>query len=134
MRDRGVTVILVTHFMDEAETLCDRVALINQGRVRALDTPEAIGAGAGMTRVRFALSHPVDNATLHAVEGVQTVERKDRFVTVTGTGDLAASLISALAAEGIQVSELDARRGSLDDAFIRLTKDTASAPSEEVQP
>lgn len=134
MRDRGVTVILVTHFMDEAETLCDRVALIHQGRVRALDTPEAIGAGAGMTRVRFAPSQPVDNATLHAVEGVQTVERKDRFVTVTGTGDLAASLISALAAEGIQVSELDARRGSLDDAFIRLTKDTASAPSEEVQP
>jgi ABC-2 type transport system ATP-binding protein len=133
MRDRGVTVILVTHFMDEAETLCDRLALINHGRVRALDTPEAIGAGAGMTRVHFVPSQPVADAALYAVDGVQTVERKDRFVTVTGTGDLAASLISALAADGVHVSELDARRGNLDDAFIRLTKDTAPA-AEEVQP
>jgi ABC-2 type transport system ATP-binding protein len=55
MRERGVTVILVTHFMDEAETLCDRVALINRGRLRALDTPEAIAAAAGGNRC--ALSH-----------------------------------------------------------------------------
>ena len=47
MRERGVTVILVTHFMDEAERLCDRLALINHGAVRALDTPEAIAAQAG---------------------------------------------------------------------------------------
>jgi ABC-2 type transport system ATP-binding protein len=132
MRDRGVTVILVTHFMDEAETLCDRVALINRGRLRALDAPEAIAAEAGGNRLRFVPSQPVDDETLHAVHGVQVVERKGRYVTVTGTGDLAASLINALAAVGVQVSELEARRGNLDDAFIRLTRDTASTPSEEV--
>jgi ABC-2 type transport system ATP-binding protein len=130
MRGRGVTVILVTHFMDEAETLCDRVALINRGRIRALDTPEAIAAEAGGNRLRFVPSQPVDDETLYAVRGVQVVERKDRYVTVTGTGDLAASLINALAADGVQVSELEARRGNLDDAFIMLTRDTASAPSE----
>jgi D-arabinose 1-dehydrogenase-like Zn-dependent alcohol dehydrogenase len=64
---------------------------------------------------------------------VQVVERKDRYVTVTGTGDLAASLINALAAVGVQVSELDARSGNLDDAFIKLTRETASAASKEVQ-
>lgn len=133
MRDRGVTVILVTHFMDEAETLCDRVALINHGRIAALDTPEAIAAGAGTTRLRFVPSQPVADEALYAVAGVQVVERKDRYVTVTGRGDLAASLISALAAHGVQVSELEATRGSLDDAFIRLTRDTASAASEGVQ-
>lgn len=133
MRGRGVTVILVTHFMDEAETLCDRVALINRGRLRVLDTPEAIAAEAGGSKLRFALSQPVDDETLYAVHGVQMVERKDRYVTVTGTGDLATSLVSALAALGVQVSELEARRGNLDDAFIRLTRDTASAASEEVQ-
>src|SRR5579885_1261751 len=53
LRDRGVTVILVTHFMDEAERLCDRLALINHGTIKALDTPEAIAASAGESRVRF---------------------------------------------------------------------------------
>ena len=133
MRERGVTVILVTHFMDEAETLCDRVALINRARLQALDTPEAIAAQAGGNRLHFVPSQPVDDKTLYAIPGVQVVERKDRYVTVTGTGDLAASLLNALAAMGVQVSELEARRGNLDDAFIRLTRDTASAASEEVQ-
>ena len=61
MRDRGVTVILVTHFMDEAETLCDRLALINRGGLMVLDTPEAIAARAGVDRVRFIPSQPVDD-------------------------------------------------------------------------
>ncbi|MFZ0168852.1 MAG: ABC transporter ATP-binding protein [Candidatus Dormiibacterota bacterium] len=133
MRERGVTVILVTHFMDEAETLCDRLALINQGRLIALDTPEAIAAEVGVNRVRFVPSQPVEDKTLYAVPGVQLVERKDRYVTVTGTGDLAASLINALAAMGVQVSELDARSGNLDDAFIRLTRDTAATERGKVQ-
>jgi ABC-2 type transport system ATP-binding protein len=133
MRGRGVTVILVTHFMDEAETLCDRVALISKGRLRILDTPEAIAAEEGGNRLRFVPSRPVDDETLYAVDGVQTVERKERYVTVTGTGDLAASLINALAAAGVQVSEIEARRGNLDDAFIRLTRDSAPAASEEVE-
>jgi ABC-2 type transport system ATP-binding protein len=133
MRERGVTVILVTHFMDEAETLCDRLALIDRGRLRALDTPEAIAAGVGTRKVRFVPSQPVADEALHAVAGVQAVERKDRMVTVTGTGDLAASLISALAAHGVQVTELEARSGNLDDAFIKLTRHAASTTSEEAQ-
>jgi ABC-2 type transport system ATP-binding protein len=130
MRERGVTVVLVTHFMDEAETLCDRLALIDRGRLIALDTPEAVAARAGTRKVRFVPSQPVEDEALYAVDGVQAVERKGRVVTVTGTGDLAASLINALAAYGVQVSELEARSGNLDDAFIRLTRDTASATTE----
>jgi len=133
MRERGVTVILVTHYMDEAETLCDRLALINRGRLKVLDTPEAIAAESGMNRLRFVPSQPVQDETLYAVEGVQAVERKGRVVTVMGTGDLAASLIRALADDGVQVSEIEARRGNLDDAFIKLTRDAASAASQEVQ-
>jgi ABC-2 type transport system ATP-binding protein len=132
MRTRGVTVILVTHFMDEAETLCDRVALISGGRLRALDAPEAIAAQAGGNRLRFVPSQPVADEALFAVAGVQAVERKDRFVTVTGTGDLASSLINALAADGIQVSDIEARHGNLDDAFIKLTRQTAPGAAEEV--
>jgi ABC-2 type transport system ATP-binding protein len=133
MRDRGVTVILVTHFMDEAERLCDRLALINNGAVTALDTPEAIAAKAGGSRVRFVPSQPVDDQTLRAIPGVNEIERKEKYVTVTGTGDLAGSLINALAAIGVRVSEVEARAGNLDDAFIKLTRDDASSARKGVQ-
>jgi ABC-2 type transport system ATP-binding protein len=126
MRDRGVTVILVTHYMDEAEKLCDRLALIDHGRVRALDTPEALAATAGGRRVRFAPSQPVDDQTLRAIPGVNEIERKQRYITVTGMGDLAPAVITALAAIGVQVADLEARAGNLEDAFLRLTKNGAS--------
>ena len=129
VRDGGVTVILVTHFMDEAERLCDRLALINHGKLVVLDTPEAIAALAGGTRVRFVPSRPVDDKTLYAIPGVNQVERKERYITVTGTGDLAASVINSLAKIGVSVSDIEARTGNLDDAFVKLTRDEASDAS-----
>ena len=129
VRDLGVTVILVTHFMDEAERLCDRIALINHGKLRVLDTPEAIAAMAGGNRVRFVPSKPVDDKTLYAILGVNQIERKERYITVTGIGDLAASVINSLAKAGVSVSEIEARTGNLDDAFVKLTRDETSDAS-----
>ena len=129
VRERGVTVILVTHFMDEAERLCDRLTLINHGKLVVLDTPEAVAAMAGGNRMRFIPSRAVDDKTLLAIPGVSGVERKERYVTVTGTGDLAASVINALANIGVQVSDIEARGGNLDDAFVKLTKNDASSIS-----
>lgn len=125
IRERGVTVILVTHFMDEAERLCDRLALINHGAIKVLDTPEAIAAQAGGNRVRFVPSKPVDDKTLYAIRGVTHVERKEAFITVAGTGDLAASVIDSLAKVGVHVSNIEARAGNLDDAFVKLTRENA---------
>jgi ABC-2 type transport system ATP-binding protein len=134
IRDRGVTVILVTHFMDEAERLCDRLALINHGKLAVLDTPEAIAALARVNRVRFVPSQPVDDKTLYAISGVVKVERKERHITVTGTGDLAASVINSLGRIGVRFSDVEARRGNLDDAFVKLTMHDASNASGGVQP
>jgi ABC-2 type transport system ATP-binding protein len=131
VRQRGVTVILVTHFMDEAETLCNRVAILHHGKVAALDTPEAIAAQAGENRVRFVPSRPVADANLRAVPGVTGIVRKDRYITVTGHGDLAASLIDALTRAGLGMSEVDARTGNLEDAFLKLTRQGASSRSGE---
>jgi ABC-2 type transport system ATP-binding protein len=119
--------------MDEAEHLCDRLALINHGTVRALDTPEAIAAQAGGNRVRFVPSQPVDDQALRAIAGVREIERKQRYITVIGTGDLAAAVITALAAIGVQVSEVEARTGNLEDAFLKLTQDDASTAPGEVE-
>ena len=129
IRDRGVTVILVTHFMDEAERLCDRLALINHGKLVVLDTPEAIAALAGGNRVRFVPSEPVDDKILYAISGVNGVERKERYITVTGTGNLAMSVINSLAKIGVRVSDIEARGGNLDDAFVKLTKGEPSNDS-----
>lgn len=69
-----------------------------------IDTPEAIAAKAGGSRVRFVPSQPVDEQTLGARPGVREIERKERYITVTGTGDLAGSLINVLAAIFAEVS------------------------------
>jgi len=133
IRDRGVTVILVTHYMDEAERLCDRLALINHGKLVVLDTPEAIAAQAGGSRIRFVPSKPVDDKTLYTVPGVKEIERKELYVTVSGTGDLATSVIDALAKIGVHVSSIEARGGNLDDAFVKLTRDDTSKVQERLQ-
>ena len=133
IRRRGATVILVTHFMDEAERLCDRLALINHGAIAVLDTPEAIAATAGGTRVRFVASRQLDDQTLLAIPGVTQVERKERYVTVIGSGDLALSVMSSLAKIGVSVYDLKSRKGRLDDALFKFTKDSRSRVSGGIQ-
>lgn len=130
VRDRGVTVVLVTHYMDEAEKLCDRLALINHGKLVVIDTPEAIAALAGGSNVRFIPSKHVDDNTLYAIPGVTAVDRKERYITVTGEGNIAATVINSLAKIGISVSDIEARTGNLDDAFIKLTKGQAAGKPE----
>jgi hypothetical protein len=61
---------------------------------------------------------------------VHDIERKQRYVTLTGTGDLAPAIIEALTAIGVRVSELEARAGNLEDAFLKLTQDDASTVEE----
>lgn len=123
VRKRGVTIILVTHFMDEAERLCDRLAMIFKGRIIALDTPEAVAATSGGKRLRFIPSSSVDDSKLRAIPGVMTVERKEKYIMLNGTGDLAANVIYALAELGIRVSDIEATSGNLDEAFVSLTRE-----------
>lgn len=123
IRKRGVTVILVTHFMDEAERLCDRLAMIHNGRIIALDTPEAVASKSGGKRFRFVPSMPVDDSRLMGISGVLSVERKEKYLTVNGTGDLAANVIYALADLGIKVSDIEATGGNLDEAFVKLSRE-----------
>jgi ribosomal protein S11 len=85
-----------------------------------------------VNRVRFIPSKPVEDKTLYAIHGVSKVERKERYITVTGTGDLAASVINSLAKIGVRVSDIDAKTGNLDDAFVKLTRDDASKVSGDV--
>ena len=122
IRASGVTVLLVTHFMEEAERLCDRVALVDHGRVVALDTPASLAARArGGKTVRFLPSAPFDDRLLTGLPEVTRVDRSGRHVTVTGTDDLVNSVILALAAVGVTAKDVQLDSSNLEDAFLRLT-------------
>ena len=122
VRDRGVSIILVSHFMDEVQRLCDRVVVIDRGRVIAEGTPPEIAARAdGGGRVRFVPSGPFDEALLTRVPGVRRVERRGAHVVVAGSGDFAADVVLALGAAGVRAGELGIETATLDDAFVRLT-------------
>jgi ABC-2 type transport system ATP-binding protein len=134
IRDRGVTVILVTHYMDEAERLCDRVALINQGKVIAIDTPAALAAReGGGVRMQFVPSGPVDDKDLTALPGVTSVEHRGSRVIVTGSGDLATRVLYALLKMGVNVSDVQVKSGSLEDAFVKLTQTDENTRKQEVR-
>ena len=122
VRESGVTVILVTHFMDEAERLCDRLAVIDAGKVVAIDTPAGLTERAGgEQRVRFRPSAPLDDALLLDLPEVTSVEHAGSQTVVTGRGNLLQSVTSMLARKQIVAAELRVDQTSLDDAFVALT-------------
>ncbi|WP_336209254.1 ABC transporter ATP-binding protein [Nonomuraea sp. LPB2021202275-12-8] len=122
VRDSGVTIVLVTHFMEEAERLCDRVALIDAGRVVATDSPAGLIARVGgEQRVRFRPSTPVTDSVLLDLPEVSDVSRSGGQVVVTGTGNLAHVVTLALAQQQIIPGDLRIEQATLDDAFVALT-------------
>jgi ABC-2 type transport system ATP-binding protein len=122
IRDRGVTIVLVTHLMEEAERLCDRVAVLDLGRVVAIDSPSALAAGAGVEqRIRFRPSIPLDDRLLTSLPEVTGVTHRGGVVLVTGTGDVVNAVTSVLARNGIVAGQLRVEQASLEDAFVALT-------------
>jgi ABC-2 type transport system ATP-binding protein len=122
VRNRGVTIILVTHFMEEAERLCDRVALLDAGRVAALDTPAGLTTlASGGKQVRFVPSAPFDNRLLTELPEVRTVEHNGSHVIVTGAGQLVNAIILRLATAGVTACDVELDVWNLEDAFVKLT-------------
>jgi ABC-2 type transport system ATP-binding protein len=122
IRDRGVTIVLVTHFMEEAERLCDRLAVIDSGRLVAIDSPAGLVARVDdRQRIRFRPSAPLDHAVLAALPEVTSVERAGSQLVVTGTGDLLLAVATVLARNQVTAADLRVEQTSLDDAFVALT-------------
>ncbi len=121
IHERGTTIVLVTHFMDEAERLCDRLAIVDHGRVIALDSPAGIvAAAAGPTRVLFSTGEGSLD-WLAEVPGVERVERHDGRVSVIGQGPILAHVGAALVGHGLAPLDLRPERPTLEDAFLALT-------------
>jgi ABC-2 type transport system ATP-binding protein len=123
VRDRGATVLLVTHFMDEAQRLCDRMAVLSRGRVLASGTAsELIAAQQPETVVRFSAPPDADLSFLSAVRGVRDVGRADEVtVVVRGSGPLLARIAHALVERGMEPDDLAAHAPTLEDAYLAMT-------------
>jgi ABC-2 type transport system ATP-binding protein len=122
VRARGVTILLVTHFMEEAERLCDRLAVIDAGWVAALGTPgELIAAIGAEQRIRFRPSQPIDDTVLTGLPEVRELRRHGTQLEVIGEGNLLHAVTSVLATNDIIAADLRVEQANLDDAYVQLT-------------
>lgn len=122
IRDRGKTVIVISHYMEEVEKLADRVAIIDHGHLIALDTPaNLIHELQGETKVHFTVSNGFEPHQLSAVEGVTSVNQDNHHITVSGHGPLLARVATALAQHNIAPADLRVEHSSLEDVFLALT-------------
>ncbi|WP_374982434.1 ABC transporter ATP-binding protein [Streptomyces fradiae] len=123
VRERGVTVLLVTHSMEEAQRLCDRIALIDRGRVTALDTPAGlIRRSARSTEISFTPSAPLDLRLLAELPSVASaVEGDGGRVVLRGCDETVHAVLSLLAQRGVTALQLRVAEATLDDAYLDLT-------------
>jgi ABC-2 type transport system ATP-binding protein len=122
IRDKGVTVVLVTHFMEEAERLSDRIAVFSAGRVVALDSPDdLVSKVETQQRIRFRPSEPLPDGLLDALPEVREVVRRGPQVVVDGTENVVQAVVSTLAQHRIVASHLRIEQATLEDAFVALT-------------
>ena len=125
-RERGGTILITTHYMDEAHALCDRVGIMDQGKLIALGTPRALVASLGAEHVvEFALENgaQVEEPVLSALPGVRDV-RHDAAHTHLSTSELhltLPALLDALRARGAELSQLGTHSATLEDVFVTLT-------------
>ena len=123
IRERGKTVFLTTHLMEEAERLCDRVAIIEHGRIIDIDTPEGLVARHCAERtVVLATDDPRAEERFRAIPGVQSVVRADLRCTIRGSGDdLVTEVIHCLSENRIRVTDFRTILPNLEDVFLKLT-------------
>ncbi|MGO1974086.1 MAG: ABC transporter ATP-binding protein [Propionibacteriaceae bacterium] len=123
IRDRGTTVVLTTHYMEEAEHLCDRVGIIDHGRLIALDTvPALVHEHAGDARARLTLTQPAPaELDLERIDTVTTVQPDGMNLTVQGTGDFIQEVLAELTARDVRVADLRTTSPGLEDVFLNLT-------------
>jgi ABC-2 type transport system ATP-binding protein len=127
VRQRGATVVLVTHFMDEAEHLCDRIGVFMRGRIVDVDSPSRLVAKHNpSSRVRFS-TEEADLSWLAEVPGVERTERHGAQVEVIGSGPLLAHVAAALVGRGMAPADLRVDLPTLEDAYMALTQEGGSA-------
>jgi ABC-2 type transport system ATP-binding protein len=123
IRDRGKTVFLTTHLMEEAERLCDRVAIIEHGRIIDIDRPERlVDRHCPERTVVLATDDPIAEERFRSIPGVEAVICTDMRFTIRGRGDdLVTAVIHCLSENRIRVTDFRTILPNLEDVFLKLT-------------
>lgn len=126
VRDQGKTIYLTTHFMEEAERLCDRVAILDHGKIVALDTPQALIHNLSQNeRVSFTLDVSITSEIQKAFASLGKVETQGENLTIIGkSGDatqLVTAVVNLLSGLGIRYRDLRTEQPTLEDVFLDLT-------------
>ena len=122
IQEQGKTVVLITHYMDEIEALANRVAIIDQGTLLALDSPANLIANLNAdTQIKFTAPTNFKAEQLVSVAGVTTVSQEDNHIHVTGNGSLLAKVAVALAEHDVSPADLQSHHASLEDVFLAMT-------------
>ena len=123
LRDQGKTVLITTNYLEEAQALCDRLAIIDHGKLIAVDTPEHLKQTYGGSVVELETAQQIDNLeSLRALPGVTEVTQEDRQVRIRtqGTGNILPQVINQLSQEN-EIRQIAVREASLDEVFLHLT-------------
>lgn len=124
LKEKGKTTVLTTHYMDEAHILCDRIAIMDQGNLIALDTPSnLVKSLQSDSAVEFQYEGEFDNSELEQLDGVKQVgRRKDTYVLYTDDVQVTLiSLIQLTTTKNIKLTDLQTRTSTLEDVFIHMT-------------
>lgn len=124
IKSRGKTVVLTTHYMDEAEVLCDRIAVMDHAKIVALDTTEGLLAKTGVgARIEFSASTSLTGETFGALPGVAALEQEgEKYSLVTSDAQMTLDGLFVLVRAGsMKMNELNVRRATLEDVFLKLT-------------
>jgi ABC-2 type transport system ATP-binding protein len=123
IRERGKTVFLTTHLMEEAERLCDRVAIMEHGRIIDIDTPESLVRRHCPERTVVLDTDAAGAAELfERIAGIESVSRVEKRFTIRGRGeDLVTEVIHCLSENGIRVTDFRTVLPTLEDVFLKLT-------------
>ncbi len=134
VRDRGTTVVLVTHFMNEAEALCDRVAVLRDGRLVGLDSPAGlIDRHSGGVRMRFG-GRPEDLEWLRQVPEVRHAELDRNELVVTGASPIIAHVGAALVARGQVPEDIRVAQPSLEEAMLSVLEGDLADGDQSTRP
>jgi ABC-2 type transport system ATP-binding protein len=136
LNDRGTTILLTTHYIEEAERLCDEVAIMDEGRIVEVATPDEL-MNRGTDRVRVTLRNPPNEvpdivAGNGQVEAVELVD-SDLVVTARQGGLLAPDLLRELDRKGFEIVDIDISRTSLEEVFVEMTHSQETIPAGGVE-